>query len=183
VFYDLDRTSEMCGEDLVVFLQDVYRRRARFAILFVSRHYLERKWTNHERRSVPDRALPQGSPYLLPVRLDDTDLPGLHSTTGYLDARTIGIDGIVEAVMQKLGQTRTETLPHGWEYLLYAAVIKQGVEDLYVRYQDHLLEYAPRNDRFAQLEDALPSGRLGFDPAVSEQHDHALEELAGELRS
>lgn len=175
VFYDFDYTAEMWGEDLVAFLQDVYRRRARFAILFISRHYLERKWTNHERQSVQDRALQQGSPYILPVHLDDTELPGLHSTTGHIDARTDGIDRIVDVVVQKLGQTRTEALPRfngrtprtseevaillgerppGWEYLLYAGMIKQEIDRLGDKYRDHQIEYAPRNGRFVKDDEA-----------------------------
>jgi hypothetical protein len=52
-------------------------------------NYLERKWTDHERQSVQDRALQQSSSYLLPMYLDETELPSLHSTTGYLDARAV----------------------------------------------------------------------------------------------
>lgn len=177
VFYDLDHTAEMWGEDLVAFLQEIYGRRARYAIFFVSRHYLERVWTRHERQSAQDRALQQSSPYILPVRLDDTELPGLHSTTGYLDARTVGMEGIVDAVLRKLAGERTETVPRfngrtprtsaeiavllgerppGWEYLLYGAAMKLGIEGLEEKYRDHLIEYAPRSERFVDLDDFSP---------------------------
>lgn len=190
VFYDLDYTAEMWGEDLVAFLQDIYRRRARYAIFFVSREYLERVWTRHERRSAQDRALQQSSPYILPVRLDDTELPGLHSTTGYLDARTVGIEGIVDAVLRKLADERTETAPRfsgrtprtseeiaillgerppGWEYLLYAGAIKQGMDAVEDKYRDHVIGYAPRSGHFLRNEDA---------PATIRQNMAILAELA-----
>jgi len=53
VFYDLDHTSEMWGEDLVGFLQDVYRRRARYAIFFVSANGAPtRTWRRRSVRSI-----------------------------------------------------------------------------------------------------------------------------------
>jgi hypothetical protein len=183
VFYDLDHVSEIWGENVVDFLQAVYARQARFAIVFVSRHYVDNVWTRYERQSAQDRALQQSSPYLLPVRLDDTDLPGLHSTIGYLDAREIGVDGIVEAAMRKLGRARTEPVPRfngrtprtseeiavllgerppGWEHLLYAAVIKQGMDAMEEKYRDHLLEYARRNGRYVPEEEGVDSLQRNF---------------------
>jgi hypothetical protein len=164
----------MWGENLVDFLEAVYRHRARFVIIFVSRQYLEKRWTRHERQSAQDRALQQASPYILPVRLDDTELPGLHTTTGYLDARSVGVAGIVEAMVRKLGASRVEPAPRFngkvprtseeiavllserpdyWEYLLYAATLKQGIDALEDKYRDHLIEYAPRAGRHLRVDE------------------------------
>lgn len=38
VFYDEDHLAEMWGEDLGEFFDDVYRKRSRYAVIFVSRH-------------------------------------------------------------------------------------------------------------------------------------------------
>lgn len=173
VFYDQDQSASLWGENLVDFLHTIYSSHARYAVIFVSRHYAEKKWPRHERRSAQERAFYQESPYILPVRLDDTDLPGLPSTVGYIDARVVGVDGISNAVVAKLSGTARATAsprfngkvpripsetaallaerPEGWEYFLYAGTLRQGVDSLDPKYRDHLLEYAPRG--LAYLED------------------------------
>ena len=75
VFYDEFEQSAMWGEDLVVFLDTVFRKNSRYAVVFISRHYVEKKWPTHEGRSAHARALVEDSPYFLPVRLDDSELP------------------------------------------------------------------------------------------------------------
>lgn len=174
VFYDQDQAAEMWGENLVDFLQAVYHHRARYAILFISRHYVEKKWPGHERQAAQDRALQETSPYILPVRLDDSVLPGLNTTIGYLDARYIGVDGLIAAVLQKLGSgsqalappvfdgkvprsseaiaTLLSERPPLWEYLLFAAVVRQGIDGLDDKYRDHVIEYASRKG--VTLDDA-----------------------------
>jgi hypothetical protein len=101
-FLDSDYLSHTWGEDLVEFFDGIYRVRSLFAMLFVSRHYAEKMWPRHERRSALARALKERSAYVLPVRLDDTEIDGLRPTVGYLDARRTGIDGLVRAVLSKL---------------------------------------------------------------------------------
>jgi hypothetical protein len=69
VFYDADFLAETWGEDLVELFEAVYRIRSRFVVMFVSRHYAEKEWTRHERRSALARAMQEKSAYVLPVRL------------------------------------------------------------------------------------------------------------------
>jgi hypothetical protein len=175
VFYDQDYAVEMWGENLVDYLQSVYRMRARFVIMFVSRHYRDKMWTRYERDSAQSRAIQQDSAYILPVRLDDTDLPGLHVTTGYLDAGTAGPEGIVEATVGKLGRARVAAVPRftgrvprtdaefavvlrerptAWEYLLWIGLLKQGLDAVEDKYRDHRLGYAARNGRFVRPAEA-----------------------------
>ena len=80
VFFDTDYQADMWGEDLVEYLDQVYRVKVRYTIMFISRFYAEKMWTRHERRSALARALEQRSAYILPVRLDSTALDGLRPT-------------------------------------------------------------------------------------------------------
>ena len=161
VFYDHDHVSTLWGENLVDLLHAIYSRQARFALLFLSRHYLAKNWSNHERQSVQERALTQRSPYILPVRIDDTDIPGLPATLGYLDARQHGPDGIARAVLDKLTPPGAadgyvggvpaspgdeaallHDRPPGWQNLLLAGTIRQGFVELRAAYHDHTLEHS-----------------------------------------
>lgn len=102
VFYDSFETANLWGKDLYAYLDDIYRRRAQYTIIFVSQHYARKLWTSHERRSAQARALAESREYVLPVRFDNTEVPGLSPATGYLDATTLSPSELVELVAAKL---------------------------------------------------------------------------------
>jgi hypothetical protein len=85
------------------FFDDVYRKRSRFCVMFISKEYAERMWTNHERRRAQARALEKkGNEYILPVRIDETELPGMPPTTGYVSTAQYSIEQIAGMVIKKL---------------------------------------------------------------------------------
>jgi hypothetical protein len=102
VFYDKWEEAELWGKDLIQHLDDVYRNQALFCIIFVSRHYVQKAWTRHELRSAQARAFKEHSDYILPLKLDDTELPGLLETVGYLDLRATTIENVVSLFARKL---------------------------------------------------------------------------------
>jgi hypothetical protein len=85
VFYDRYEQATLWGKDLYEHLDHVYQRAARYCVLFASEHYARKVWTNHERKSAQSRALHENEEYILPVRFDDTEIPGLRPTVGYID--------------------------------------------------------------------------------------------------
>ena len=112
VFYDGYEKSNLWGKDLYVHLSDVYQNQARYCIIFASKEYQQKNWTNHERQNAQARALSEkGNEYILPVRFDDTEIPGLPRTIGYLDFRREGARGICEAFLQKIGASASALLP------------------------------------------------------------------------
>lgn len=61
-----------------------------------------RKWTSHEARSAQARALEEkGNEYILPLKVDDTELDGLPPIIGYVPVST-GVDKIAEMLIAKL---------------------------------------------------------------------------------
>lgn len=102
VFYDEFYAEFLWGKDLVVTFDEVFRKRARFCVVFISKEYKERAWTSHEIRSAMARALNEkGNDYILPIRIDKTELDGLPPTIGYLPIET-GIDTISGILIEKL---------------------------------------------------------------------------------
>jgi hypothetical protein len=73
--------------------------------MFISTDYAKKEWTIHERRSALARAINESGDYVLPARFDDTELPGLRPTVGYLDLRQIAPQTLVEFVLKKLGKS------------------------------------------------------------------------------
>lgn len=102
VFYDDYERAELWGKDLYVHLHGIYSQRARYCVMFVSAHYAARVWTTHERKAAQERALHEANhEYILPIRLDDTSVPGLASTIAYINI-DMGIDRICELLVTKI---------------------------------------------------------------------------------
>jgi hypothetical protein len=71
-------------------------------VIFVSKEYKDRQWTNHELRSAQAKALEvKGQEYILPVKVDNTELEGLPPNVGYVSI-SIGVDKIAEMLIKKL---------------------------------------------------------------------------------
>jgi hypothetical protein len=105
VFYDNFKKSDLWGRDLFQHLDDVYANQARFCVIFVSEAYAKKAWTNHELKSAQSRAfLQKNEAYILPVRLDDTEIPGIRPTMGYLDLRPgrDTIEDVAKATLEKI---------------------------------------------------------------------------------
>lgn len=102
VFYDRYEEASLWGKDLYVHLSDVYRSQAYFTIIFVSRHYAAKLWPSHERQSAQARALSEAREYILPARFDDTELPGLLNSIGYVDLARKSPAALVELILAKL---------------------------------------------------------------------------------
>jgi hypothetical protein len=103
IFYDKYEVAELWGVDLYEHLDDVYRDAARYCVMFVSEHYANKIWTTHERRSAQARALAENHEYILPARFDDTKVPGLRDTVGYVDLRGMRPDEFADLVERKIG--------------------------------------------------------------------------------
>ena len=135
VFYDEYEQVQLWGKDLYTHLDDVYRNAARYCVLFVSEHYARKLWTNHERASAQARALSENQEYILPARLDDTDLPGLRPTVGYVDLRNLSPGDLVDLISRKIGDRPRENYFPPIPDRLYAELGSETREDRAVDYE------------------------------------------------
>jgi hypothetical protein len=102
VFYDDFQKSELWGADLYSYLSDLYRFRATYCVMFLSKDYARKLWTNHERAVAQERAFKDNRTYILPIRVDDTEIPGILSTVGYLRWDDEDTESIVDMIVSKL---------------------------------------------------------------------------------
>ena len=132
VFYDTYEQHTLWGKDLYTHLDEVYRLKSRYCVMFISMSYKEKLWTNHERQSAQARVFSEQEEYLLPVRLDDTEIPGIRPTLGYLSAKGMSPSQLANIISTKLGKNKEFDLlvervrmesPSGYE-------ISQDGEDL-----------------------------------------------------
>ncbi|HEX5405623.1 MAG TPA: TIR domain-containing protein [Pseudonocardiaceae bacterium] len=190
VFYDGYEEADLWGRDLYEHLDSIYRNRSRFCILFVSEDYARKVWTTHERQSAQARALQENVEYILPVRFDETDIPGIRPTLGYIDLRVKAPSELADLVIQKLESvgrrkpkelvagpvystvpttdaeraTLVELRPSGWEHFLFGGVIVEIREKLRSKRRDYDIGYAEPVRRLATDRDtcAYMSERIHY---------------------
>jgi hypothetical protein len=166
VFYDQFETAALWGKDLYTYLDEIYRIKSRFVIIFSSENYARKMWTNHERQSAQARALKEKDAYLLPVRLDQTEIPGIRPTVAYIDGARNGPEEIARLAVALLAggravpagtappamirvpltvaeqQAITTTRPAGWEYLLFAGGVWRHIQSHAERLLDNEIGYS-----------------------------------------
>jgi hypothetical protein len=112
VFYDRYEAVDLWGKDLYYHLDYIYRSAARYCVVFISGSYATKLWTNRERQSAQARAFSENREYVLPARFDETEIPGLAPTVGYVDLRRVKSPRLASMVIEKLGRRqRVNFLP------------------------------------------------------------------------
>lgn len=104
VFYDEFYRAQLWGKDLYQHLQEIYKEKSRYCVVFVSEAYLLKSWTKHELKQAQARAFEESREYVLPIRLDNSVLPGLNSTVGYVDLRESSVEEVALMLLEKLGR-------------------------------------------------------------------------------
>ena len=130
VFYDEYEWAKLWGKDLYVHLSSVYKDQANYCVMFLSKHYAQKIWTNHERQSAQARAFEENREYILSVRLDDTEIPGILPTVGYLDLRSMTIERVYQVLVEKLSGVTSQTPTVN---ISTAAVVERDSDDIVTR--------------------------------------------------
>lgn len=102
IFYDLFEEADLWGKDLYSHLSDVYHNKARYTVMFISEAYARKLWTNHERKAAQARAFQESQEYILPARFDDTAIPGVLPTVGYVSLKGRSPDDLTSLIVKKL---------------------------------------------------------------------------------
>ena len=103
VFYDNFETVRLWGKHLPEELQRVYEHGASMVVMFISAEYVKKAWPRHERRAMLSRAVRESNEYVLPVRFDDTEVPGLPDGVFYLKAADYSPAQLAAMIAEKLG--------------------------------------------------------------------------------
>ena len=109
VFYDKFEISSSWGKDLSQYLYEIYKDKARYCIVFLSKNYLKKKWTKHELKSARARATESEDEYILPIYIDDVHVPGINKNVGHLNLSEYSSEDIVNFIIEKLGRHQDKT--------------------------------------------------------------------------
>ena len=104
VFYDT-----LWGKNLYTHLSDVYEKKALFTVMFISDHYKNKVWTNHERESAQARAFENNREYILPAFFDESvKIPGVLKTTGRNSLAKRTPEELASLIVKKLEESGVE---------------------------------------------------------------------------
>ena len=84
IFYDEKARAKLWGKDLYQDLYQIYSKKSQYCLIIISKHYPDKDWTKHELKAAQERDFKSQEEYILPLRLDDTEIKGLRSTVGYI---------------------------------------------------------------------------------------------------
>jgi len=101
-FFDERNAIALWGKDQVEEFQRIYKMASAFVVMFVSINYAGKSWPTHERRSAFAGVIQRKRDFILPVRFDDTEVPGLNTNLAYLKASDYSPEKLAEAVCEVL---------------------------------------------------------------------------------
>jgi hypothetical protein len=99
------------GSDFVTHIAEMYRTKAQYCLLLVSKHYPLKAWTEAERTSAREHALRDPDEYILPLRLDESKIPGIKEVKGYQDLRQGSMESVVDLLEGKVRQNKLRSGP------------------------------------------------------------------------
>ena len=103
VFYDEFKKVELSGGFLPSSLE-VFRN-SKCCVIFISNDYKIKKWPAHEYSIIFERIFQDENNFILiPVRFDDTVMPGLSSLIRYEDANKESAQEVAEIICRKIGK-------------------------------------------------------------------------------
>ena len=103
MFYDEFEKIQLWGKSLAEELQAVYEHRANLVVFFVSKAWVDKAWPRQERRAALSRAVLERREFVLPVRFDDTPVPGLSEDISYVSAKEHSPAELASMIAEKLG--------------------------------------------------------------------------------
>lgn len=112
VFIDSSFRSNLWGRRIDREFEWFFGPGTKYFVPIISQSYTDRQWAQYE-WDVAIREEKKRAPqeFILPIRLDDTLIPGLPSTIGYVDLRKHEIDDVANLLFEKLrGAARTKVV-------------------------------------------------------------------------
>lgn len=103
VFYDEFQANALWGKDGAQHFHQIYSRDTQYVVMFISADYVAKAWTRQERRSAISRQMKDDAEYILPVRFDNTEVPGLPDTLQYLVADRFTPAQLAVEIAKKIG--------------------------------------------------------------------------------
>lgn len=100
VFYDQYPEQGPGTESVVNHLVNLFARKARVCVVFLSQHYPLKQWTVEDRESARERAYRDPDEFVLFLQLEESEIPGT------IDLRQQSMDQAAALLEEKIKRTR-----------------------------------------------------------------------------
>jgi len=102
VLYDKYHEAEFARIGLDTHLQHLYHDESELIVVFLSANYERKEWCGLEWRAIRDVIKQRRESAVVPVRFDNTEIPGLFSTDGSLPVDDREPEAIADLILQRL---------------------------------------------------------------------------------
>lgn len=136
-FYDNKETVNLWGKNLTQDLERIYYQDSQYFVPFISKEYVKKNWTRWEINSALERNLEESSEnfqqYILPVKFDDTRIPGIWGSIAFQDANKLEPETLAAMIYEKVRGTAAPSivdvpLPPTGEIIFYDFNLSQMKE-------------------------------------------------------
>ena len=111
VFYDHYFEAELARPDLDTYLQQLYHDEAELIVVFLCAEYERKEWCGLEWRAIRDLLKRKQASAIMPMRFDDTHVPGLFSIDGYVNLSNRKPGAVARLILQRLTILEAEIHP------------------------------------------------------------------------
>ena len=103
VFYDGFKTDDLWGRSGAEVFHEAFTHQSAYVVMFISDVYVSKAWPSYERQAALSHMILEQREYVLPVRFDDTVVPGLPTDIIYVSAREFTPAQLSVMIANKLG--------------------------------------------------------------------------------
>jgi TIR domain len=102
VLYDKYYEAEFARPDLDIYLQQLYHDESELIAMFLCADYERREWCGLEWRAIRDLIKKRQASAVMPLRFDNTEIPGLFSTDGYAWIGNRSPQDVANLILQRM---------------------------------------------------------------------------------
>lgn len=103
VLYDRYYEAEFARPDLDTYLQRLYHDESELIAVFLCAEYEAKEWCGLEWRAIRDLIKKGQKANVMPFRFDNTEIPGLFSTDGYVAVGARTPEQVADLILQRYG--------------------------------------------------------------------------------
>jgi hypothetical protein len=102
LFYDHDYQSQLARPNIDSLLQKIYRNNSKLIVVFLSSEYSKKEWCGLEWRAIRDIIKSKEDDKIMFVKFDNTEIDGLFSIDGYIDANHYTEKQIAKFILERI---------------------------------------------------------------------------------
>lgn len=102
IFYDFDYQSQLARPNLDTMLQNIYRNNSELIVVFLCAEYSKKQWCGLEWRAIRDIIKAKENKRIMFVRFDNTDVDGVFSIDGYIDANKLSETEVSKFILERI---------------------------------------------------------------------------------